>query len=159
MANKLTVSIKQVDAKVHITEVVNVELGVRTAFNFIDKDDEDTIEVSDGHHTMDELYEHRHVLFLALVKYFDNYVTPLACNIKCWKSRMHDDGSSYEGWFLLGMTVTKPNFIAGADPEVFDISYHLPDRLWHMAKVIEREKAPPYTGYTSKDVIERIMRL
>lgn len=117
------------------------------------------LQVSDGHHTMDELYEHRHILYLALVKYFDNYVTPLACNIKCWKSKLHDDGSSYEGWFLLGMTVTKPNFIAGAEPEVFDISYHLPEKYWHMAKVIELVKAPPYNGYTSQDVIQRIMRL
>ena len=116
-------------------------------------------DVSDGYHTMQELYEHRHALFLALVKYFDNYVTPLACNVKCWKSRKHDDGSVYEGWFLLGLTVTKPSFIAGADPEVFDISYHLPEKYWHMAKVIERPKGPPYNGYTPQDVIQRLLRL
>lgn len=116
-------------------------------------------DVSDGHHTFEELYEHRNRLFLALVKIYDNYITPLGCNIKCWKADVHDDGTKYEGWFLLGMTVTKPPFEAHKQPEVFHISYHLPMKYWHLAKVIELPKAPPYDGYTSKDVLERLLRL
>jgi hypothetical protein len=117
------------------------------------------MDVSDGHHTMSELYEHRHALWITLCKYFDNYITPFASNIRCWKSRKHNDGSSYEGWFLLGMTVTRPSFIEGQPPEKWDISYHLPEKYWNISKVIELEKAPPYDGYTSKDVIERLFRL
>lgn len=116
-------------------------------------------EVSDGYHTMDELYEHRHRLFLALVKIYDNYITPLNCHVKCWKARKHDDGSSYEGWFLLGMTVTRPHFNPDVPQDTFDISYHLPDKYWHLAKVVELEKAPPYDGYKSGDVLERLLRL
>lgn len=122
---------------------------------------EGEIEVSDGHHTMEELYEHRHRLYLALVKIYDNYITPLGREVKCWKSRIHDDGSSYEGWFLLGMTVTKrpSSFLVTEPVETFDIGYHLPDKYWHLANVIELEKAPPYDGYTSQDVMERLLRL
>ena len=117
------------------------------------------LEVFDGHHSMDDLYEHRHRLFIALCKIYDNYITPLGCNVRCWKSKIHDDGSSYEGWFLLGMTVTKPQFDMTLEPIVFDISYHIPNKYWHMANVIEYERAPPYDGYTSNDVLERLFRL
>jgi hypothetical protein len=122
---------------------------------------EGTIEVTDGHHTMDELYEHRHRLFLALVKIYDNYITPLGCSVKCWKSQFHDDGSFYEGWFLLGMTVTKPlsTFDPNEKPETYDIAYHLPTKHWHLANVVELPKAPPYDGYTPNDVLERLSRL
>lgn len=116
-------------------------------------------DVSDGYHTFTELYEHRHALYLALVKMYDNYITPLNCRVKCWKARVHDDGSTYEGWFLLGMSVTRPSFVEGADPEQWDISYHLPNKYWNMANVIALEKAPKFTGYTPNDVIQRLLKL
>lgn len=108
---------------------------------------------------LEELYEHRHRLFLALVKIYDNYITPLGCNVRCWKSWAHDDGSKCEGWFLLGISVTKPNFDISIPPEKYDISYHLPAKYWHLANVIELSKAPPYDGHTSIDVLERLLRL
>lgn len=115
--------------------------------------------VSDGYHTMDELYEHRYRLFLALVKIYDNYITPLGCNIKCWKSRLHDDGSMYADHFLLGMSITRAASDFVGPDEKFDISYHLPNKYWHLANVTELDKAPPYDGYTSRDVLERLLRL
>lgn len=120
------------------------------------------IDVSDGYHTIGELYEHRHALYIALVKIYDNYITPLDARgryVKCWKSKTHDDGSSYEGWFLLGMTVTTPSFDANLDPTTEDISYHLPMKYWHMANVIELPKAPKFTGYTPYDVMQRLLKL
>lgn len=117
------------------------------------------IECSDGHHTFNELYTHRIHLYLALVKIYDNYITPLNVSVRCWKSRLHDDGSSYEGWFILGMTCTKPDPNFGENSIKFDISYHLPNKYWDLAKVIELEKAPPYDGYTPDDVLERLLRL
>jgi hypothetical protein len=115
--------------------------------------------VSDGYHTMDELYEHRIRLYLALVKIYDNYITPLRCQVVCWKSKLHDDGSEYPGWFLLGMTYTKPSFIEGTPPETWDISYHIPMKYWQLANVIALPRAPKYTGYTPNDVLERLLRL
>ena len=116
-------------------------------------------DVSDGYHKMSELYEHRYRLFLALVRIYDNYVTPMGCNVSCWKAKHHDDGTFYEGFFLLGMTVTKPSFEVHKDPEKFDISYHIPMKYWELAKVIELKWAPKYDGYTSGDVLERLLRL
>lgn len=115
--------------------------------------------IGDKHHTLEELYEHRHRLFIALLKIYDNYVTPLGCDVVCWKSRKHDDGSEYPGWFLAGMTVTKPSLDFTVANEKFDISYHLPDKYWHLVKVIAFDKAPPFDGYTSNDVLERLLRL
>lgn len=117
------------------------------------------LDMSDGYHTFTELYEHRHRLYLALVKVYDNYITPLGCHVRCWKTQKHDDGSTYEGWFLLGMTVVKPAFQVGMPDESYDISYHLPMKYWHLANVRELEKGPPFTGYTPNDVLERLLRL
>jgi hypothetical protein len=116
-------------------------------------------DVSDGYHTMKELYEHRYRLYLALVKIYDNYITPYGCNIVCWKSKRHDDGTMFEGDFILGMTVTKPQFKADEPAEKFYITYHLPLKHWHLANVIELPRAPQYDGHTPNDVLERLLRL
>ena len=72
-------------------------------------------EVSDGYHTFDELYEHRHSLMLALMR----------CLPYCsWFSRCHDDGSSFDGWFICGIDLPRANGT---------VTYHLPERLWATA--------------------------
>lgn len=119
----------------------------------------DGIEVSDGYHTISELYEHRHHLFLALVKYYDNYVTPFRCNVACWKSKKHSDDTMFDDMFILGMTVTKPPFEADVPPEKYQITYHLPLKYWDLAHVVELHKAPPWDGHTSRNVLERLLRL
>ena len=116
-------------------------------------------DVSDGYHKMSELYEHRYRLWLALVKIYDNYITPMGCNISCWKARHHNDGTFFQGMFILGMTVTKPSFKVEEKPEVFELSYHIPDKYWDLARVMELKWAPPYDGYTPADVLERLLRL
>jgi len=70
-----------------------------------------TGKISDGYHTFDELYEHRVRLYLALCKHGPKFV---------WKSRKHSDGTSYPGWFLLGM-----NTVPG-----LQMTYHIPDKYW-----------------------------
>jgi hypothetical protein len=110
-------------------------------------------DVSDGYHTFDELYQHRHALFIALCKIYDNYITPLQTRVKCWKSKLHHDGSMFEGQFILGMTITE---FTGPMKE---ISYHLPLNLWTKINVIQLKNAPPYSGYTSDDVVRRLLEL
>ena len=100
-----------------------------------------TGETSDGYHTFNELYEHRHALFLALVR--------SSLDIS-WMSKKHHDESEMEGWF-----------IAGLELQTGTITYHLPMRLWDAcvdtgAEV--RYKAPKWDGHTSKDVVERLMK-
>lgn len=96
-------------------------------------------EVSDGYHTFNELYEHRHALFLNLMKLMPS---------DSWFSRKHSDGSEMEGWFIAGI-----NLKTGM------VTYHLPDRLWNVAKKTGanlREIGAAWDGHTSKDVIFRL---
>jgi len=104
-------------------------------------------EVSDGYHTFNELYEHRIILYIALCRqFFMKYASPVDL---IWKSKQHNDGSSLEGWFLLGMETVYGQ-----------ISYHLPDKYWDDCYfAIPCFKAPPFDGYTSQDVLNRITKL
>lgn len=114
-------------------------------------------DVGDSYHRLSELYEHRHALYLALIKVYDNYITPLGSLVNCWKTKVHADGTTYDGWFLLGMSVTQRSF--DGPEKKFDISYHLPMKYWEHANVIILEKGPEYDGYTGNDVIERLLSL
>lgn len=94
--------------------------------------------VGDGYHTFDELYEHRHMLFLALMK---------TAPALAWISHVHADGTAYPGWFIAGMHL-----------QTGDVSYHMPDRLFDLAMKTGAPvlpKAPAFDGHTAKDVISR----
>lgn len=119
--------------------------------------------VGDEYHTMEELYEHRYELYLALVKIYDNYVTPLGTKVRCWKSKLHFDGTMFEGDFILGMKTNKDKGFHVEDGKIVDeweyITYHLPMKYWNRANVIELERAPEWDGHTSKDVLKRLAAL
>ena len=112
---------------------------------------QDEMEISDGYHTFGELYEHRIILFIALCKqiYQDpQYQSGLKADI--WRSKLHSDGSCFEGWFVLGMGRDKGE----------QITYHLPLLKWEETNFAEtREKAPEWDGHTSQDVLDRIKNL
>jgi hypothetical protein len=96
-------------------------------------------EVSDGYHTFNELYEHRCVLFIALLK----------CEARTgWISKLHHDGSSFDGWFVAGLRLPTGN-----------VTYHLPNSMWETAvaaNVWVRDRAPEWDGHTSADVVTRL---
>ena len=98
-------------------------------------------ETSDGYHTFDELYEHRHWLLLSLMK---------ARRSAAWASRLHADGSSIEGWFIAGITLSDGS----------QISYHLPDRLLPAVEQmgVLTSDPPPWDGHSPDDVIARLRR-
>jgi len=97
----------------------------------------DTDKASDGCHTFGELYHHRQLLYVALMKSHPKM---------SWRSLRHEDGSAHDGWFVAGMRTPKG-----------DISYHLKEEFWFMLHGIATpEKAPPFDGHTSKNVLERI---
>ena len=101
----------------------------------------------DGYHTWDELYEHRVVLWIALCKSLSPNIYP---NPDVWRSKLHSDGSSFEGWFILGVTNRKKE----------QMTYHLPNSKWeatNFAKTLD--KAPEFDGHTSDDVLERLKNL
>jgi hypothetical protein len=102
----------------------------------------DPSEISDGYHTFDELYEHRHHLFLLLMQ---------CTKYRGWFSRVNDDDSLIEGWF-----------IAGIELPTGPITYYLPDRLLEAAMATgcdELDKAPPWDGHTPEDVLKRISKM
>jgi hypothetical protein len=110
-------------------------------------------DVSDGYHTMDELYQHRYALFCALCKIYDNYVTPLSSRVTVYKSKKHHDGTMYEGWFIVMMIVKR---IVG--PPI-QISYHLPLEWWDKFKVMEKETMWEWDGHNSNEVLKRLVEL
>lgn len=105
----------------------------------------DINSISDGYHTFGELYEHRCRLFIALCKVYILKEGYDACRV--WRARKHSDGTSYDGWFILGL---------GEEPGE-QITYHLPNSLWEETEGIdEYELAPQYDGHTSVDVLQRL---
>lgn len=91
-------------------------------------------ETSDGYHTFNELYEHRHALFAVACSFLGG-----------WKSKLHDDGTMFPGWFIAGLTTSEG--VA---------TYHLPIRLWGWFPGRELDKAPKWDGHTPADVVDRL---
>jgi hypothetical protein len=107
-------------------------------------------DISDGYHTFDELYEHRITLFIALCKQFAYLELEFGPVSNIWRSKLHHDGSEYEGWFIMGIGKDKGT----------QISYHLPISKWEETKFARTlENAPEWDGHTSQDVLERLRRL
>ncbi len=99
----------------------------------------DTNKISDGGHTFDELYNHRAKLFSVI------------CNLHkeiSWKSRLHDDGTMFEGYFIVGI-----------ETEEGQATYHYGLELWDLFDVVELPRAPKYDGHNSEQAIERIQSL
>lgn len=104
-------------------------------------------EISDGFHTIDELYAHRIELFIALLRHYSTH--PLVKNL-VWRSTHHSDGTSYDGWFVLGI-YTEPGK---------QITYHLPMNKWEDCRFANaRLSAPEWDGHTAEDVLERLKKL
>jgi hypothetical protein len=105
----------------------------------------DSNEVSDGYHTFGELYAHRCQLWIKLCAY------EMACGRKpVWRSRLHSDGTSFPGWFILGIGVFPGE----------QITYHVPNSEWDFCLfATEWKKAPEFDGHTPQDVLKRIKEL
>lgn len=113
----------------------------------------------DGYHTFEELYDHRITLYIALCKslledseyrHADGQSGTPYRNGGIWRSKLHHDGSSLDGWFILGIR-TDPGY---------QISYHLPLSRWgetDFAYTLDR--APEWDGHTSDDVLNRLKNL
>lgn len=99
----------------------------------------DVGQVSDGYHTFDELYDHRCLLFLALMR---------ARPSISWYSCLHNDGTEFDGWFVAGMNLSGKQ-----------ITYHLPNRyreLIDQTDIPYLDKAPEWDGHSSADVLARL---
>lgn len=97
-------------------------------------------ETSDGYHTFNELYHHRAVLFSVIVAIFGE---------RAWKSKLHADGTMYEGMFIVGIETPDGQATYHYDVEPY----------WDMFRCKEVDRAPEWDGHTPDQAIERIGKL
>lgn len=108
------------------------------------KESWDRNHISDGYHTFDELYMHRHTLFASVGKLIAqtgkyNGVLPV------WRSEQHADGSMFTGYFIAGIGLTPGNMA----------TYHIPLDWWDRFSYANTlEKAPEWDGHTSHDTLK-----
>lgn len=106
------------------------------------------VEISDGYHTFDELYDHCITLYIALCKQLSNFKYKNKKQI--WRSKLHNDGLSYDGWFILGIH----------DGNGQQITYHIPIERWEETNWADtRALAPIWDNHNSQDVLERLKSL
>lgn len=99
----------------------------------------ETGKISDGYHTFDELYEHRCLLFVNLMRSNPSI---------SWRANNHEDGTMFEGWFVAGMHLPTG-----------DITYHLPVKMWGLLdgkRILTQNKAPKFDGHTPEVVLTRL---
>lgn len=108
-------------------------------------------DLSDGYHTFGELYQHRVALFIALCRELQaNPAYQTGQKSFVWRSRLHSDGSSFDGWFVMGI---------GALPGE-QITYHLPLDSWGSTDFADTlDRAPAFDGHSPSDVLERLQGL
>jgi hypothetical protein len=100
----------------------------------------DVHKLGDGHHTFEELYEHRFWLWIRLCDSYGN----------SWKSKRHSDGSMFNGMFILGLEKEKGK----------QLTYHLPLEYWDECDFAETlDFAYEWDEHTPKDVLERLKKL
>ena len=109
----------------------------------------------DGYHTFGELYEHRIALYIAFCKScetMDSIQDSFRQKklFEVWRSKLHADGTSFEGWFLLGIFKEKGK----------QITYHLPNDKWDEVSFAETlDRGPEFDNHTSNNVLERLKKL
>lgn len=99
-----------------------------------------TGQVSDGWHTFDELYEHRCLLFAALMRAHPQI---------SWRSWLHSDGTRDPEKWIGGMDL----------PGCGMITYHLAPRHWELldnSQIATLDCAPEYDHHDSFDTLQRL---
>jgi hypothetical protein len=103
-----------------------------------------TDNISDGYHTFGELYNHRIILYIALCKQLAKDNT-----YNVWRSEKHSDGSSYEGWFIMGVEYNG-----------LQISYHINMSYWEQTNFSKTlDLGLQWDGHTSEDVLKVISEI
>jgi len=128
------------------------EVGIDGVDNQIRTMQVEAEDVSDGYHTMHELYEHRMALNIALFNAWNQSIMWGSAEndkeIKVMKSKLHNDGTMFDGYFII-MALTP----------VGQISYHYTLKHWNKFKIPEVERTPAWDGHNSLQVMERLLKL
>lgn len=103
------------------------------------------LQVSDGYHTFDELYDHRITLYIALCA-----AQRLFTDKEVWRSKRHSDGELCFG--------TGTQFVLGINSKAGEqITYHIPIGRWDETNfAITLEKGHEWDGHSSADILDRI---
>lgn len=104
--------------------------------------DDDIPTLSDGYHTMQELYDHRCALTAVLA-------TIGAIGGDSWRSKQHhpEDDPMFAGYFIVGMELP-----AGT------VSYHYPLADWDRFEAVTvLEHSPKWDGHDSAEVVDRLL--
>jgi hypothetical protein len=124
---------KNVDAVAQINELI-AELPSMKEAN----------EVFDGYHTFGEVYHHRVTLYLVLCKFLQKQ------GYHVWRSKLHDDNSFIEGFFVLGLNTKEGE----------QITYHIRNQHWDSTSFADTlDVAPKFDGHTSQDVVARLFNI
>lgn len=107
---------------------------------------DDGYNITDGIHTMSELYYHRMFLFSVICKIASEK------GVKCFRSKLHEDGTMFENYFIVGINTPEGQY-----------SYHYHIDYWDYFDCCEtKERAPHWDGCIASDlnrlnsIIERI---
>jgi hypothetical protein len=100
-------------------------------------------ELSDGYHTIDEMYSHKYALFIALTK------CAQSLGLSTWLACKHYDGTCHQGYFLVCIILESGE----------QISYHLPDGMLKYCTHLPGYDVAPvdFDGHTSEEVIQRLL--
>lgn len=99
-------------------------------------------ELSDGHHTFGELYDHRRALTAVLA-------AAASTGDDAWRSKAHhpDGDPMFDGYFIVGIQLPTGT-----------ITYHYKLKYWDdFAAVPEIQHAPEWDGHTPDDVVSRLL--
>lgn len=122
----------------HIRSRRRVNMNLEELQKLVDQIGNEKGEISDGSHSFNELYYHRMILFSVITRSFKS---------KCWKSWLHEDGTMFDDYFIVGICTPDG-----------DYTYHYHKDYWDMFDVYELEKAPKWDGHEAKD-IDRLLSL
>lgn len=112
---------------------MNVEQINKTIEDNREKDESfNSGDISDTYHTFDELYYHR-MLLSSVVFNTHSHLT--------WKSKQHDDGTMFDGMFIVGIETPEGSF-----------TYHYDLEHWDKFNATELEFGRPWDGHTAKDI-------
>ncbi len=103
-----------------------------------------TNDISDGYHTFEELYHHRTILFATICNMHHDYYGEVYSNNETpmiWKSKLHADGTMYDGMFIAGFETPEGSY-----------TYHCEMEYWDIFHNTEIPKAPKWDGHISDDV-------
>lgn|GEM_PF-784010 len=131
------VNIKRVYDVEEMKEIGEDKMSESTINELIKNNHIVTDNISDGHHTFGELYHHRAILFSVIC----NQNRHLA-----WKSKKHEDGTMYDGMFIVGIETPE-----GQATYHYDVALY-----WDKFEVREEEYSPKWDGHTPDEAIERI---